>query len=191
MKVKGGHQLGETAAQFFAEGHEKQEFSYCGAGDFKNVDPSSKSQAKRYCAELSEARQQATAGKRCQYQTAADLTDMRTDTYTFDSGYLAKVELLYSAPNAESNYHGHTFDDLLAGVKQAYGTPTTESNKPTQDAYGVQYTAHHELWLSPQAAVLITDKPGREGTTTVVAFTRAEYDRTMAAVAAKSANPLE
>ena len=33
MKVKGGHQLGETAEQFFAEGREKDVLSACMTGN--------------------------------------------------------------------------------------------------------------------------------------------------------------
>lgn len=47
MKVKGGHQLGETAEQFFAEGHEKEVLSACAAGDFKRLNSSGKRLAKK------------------------------------------------------------------------------------------------------------------------------------------------
>jgi hypothetical protein len=187
MKVKGGHQLGETAEQFFAEGHEKEVLSACAAGDFKSVNRSTKRQAKKYCGELADTRQLATSGKRGEYQSGGDLSEMRKDTFTFDAGHLVKVELLYSVPSAEFNYRGHSFEEIFAGIKQAYGPPTSESTKPTQDAYGVQYLAHRELWIAPHAAILITEG----GSTTLVAFTRAEYDRTMASGAPKPANPLE
>ena len=75
---------------------------------------------------------------------------MRTDTFTFDGGHLVKVELLYSAPSAEFNYRGHAFEEILAGARQAYGPPTTETTEPTQDIYGVPYVAHRELWVAPQ-----------------------------------------
>jgi len=60
-----------------------------------------------------------------------------------------------------------------------------------QDVYGVHYLAHREFWVMPHAAILITEQPGQGGSTTLVASTRAEYDRTMAAGAPKAANPLE
>jgi cation transport regulator ChaB len=190
MKVKGGHQLGETAEQFFAEGHEKEVLSACAAGDFKFLKKSDKRQAKKYCGEVTDARQQAMSAERSEYKTGDD-SDKRADTFTFDGGRLAKVELLFSAPSAEFNYRGHTFADIFAGTKQAYGPPTTESTSPMQDVYGVPYLAHRELWVAAHAAIIITEKPGRDGSTTLVALTRAEYDRTIAAGPPKVANPLE
>ena len=191
MKVKGGHGLGETAGQFFAEGQEKEMLSACAAGGFKSLLKSDRAQAKKRCGELADARQQAMGGKRVEYQSAGDLSERRTDTFTFDGGHLVKVELLYSAPSAESNYRGHSFKELFEGVKQTYGPPTNETTKPTQDTYGVPYLAHRELWLAPMAAVLITEQPVPGGPTTLVAFTRAEFDRTVAAGEPKPANPLQ
>jgi hypothetical protein len=190
MKVKGGHQLGETAAQFFAEGYEKQMLGACATGDFKSVNKSSRRELKKYCADLDDARQQAVSGKRYDYKGDGDLTEMRTDTFTFNGGRLVKVELIYSAPNAEVNYRGQKFDNIFAGVKQAYGPTTSETTEPAKNAYGVEYVAHRELWLLPGNAILITERPGPDGSTTLEAFTRAEYDRTRAA-AGKPANPLE
>ena len=190
MKVKGGHQLGETAEQFFTEGHEKEVLTACAAGDFKSLNSSGKRLAKNYCSELADTRQLAISGKRGEYHSG-DPSEMRTDTFTFDHGHLVKVELLYSAPSAESNYSGHSFEEIFAGVKQAYGPPTSENTKPMPDFFGVQYLAHRELWVASHAVILITEQPGRAGSTTLVAFTRAEYDRTMAAGAPKPANPLE
>jgi hypothetical protein len=191
MKVKGGHQLGETAEQFFAEGYEKDVLGACAGGDFKRANKSSKRQLKKYCGELADAREQATSGKRYDYTGGGDLSEMRTDTFTFDGDHLVKVELLFSAPSAEVNYRGQSFEEIFGGVKQAYGPPTSESTEPTKSAYGVQYLAHRELWIAPHVAILITERPGPGGSTTLVAFTRAEYDHTMAAAAPKPANPLE
>jgi hypothetical protein len=114
------------------------------------------------------------------------------DTFTFDGGHLVKVELIiYSVPSAESNYHGQSFKELFEGLKQAYGAPTSETTKSIQDTYGAPYVAHRELWVAPHAAVLITEQPGPGGSTTVAAFTRAEYDRTIAIGPPKARNPLE
>jgi hypothetical protein len=189
MKVKGGHHLGETAEQFFGEGREKEMLGKCASGNLKSVDPDKRA-AKKYCDEVGALHTQAVSGKRCAYQTG-DANDMRTDTFTFDGGHLVKVELVYATPSAEYNYRGHTFEDILAGIKQAYGPPTSESTAPAQNVYGVKYIAHRELWLAPHAVVLINEQPGERGSTTLTAFTRAEYDRTMAAGAPKPANPLE
>jgi hypothetical protein len=101
------------------------------------------------------------------------------------------VQLVYAVPSAEFNNRGQAFDQIFAGVKEAYGTPTTESTTQVRDAYGVQYVAHRELWVSPDAAISITEAPGPGGSTTVIAYTRAEYDRMKAASASKAANPLE
>ena len=191
MKVKGGHQLGETAEQFFAEGQEKEALGACATGNFKGLDKSIRHQVKKDCDKLAETRQLAMGGKREDYQSGGDLSEMRTDTFTFDDDRLVKVELVYSNPSAVSNYRGHSFEDIFAGAKQAYGPPTSESTKPAHDPYGVPYLAHRELWVASHAAVLITEQPGRGGSTTLVAFTRAEYDRTTAAGDPKPANPLE
>jgi hypothetical protein len=191
MKMKGGHQLGETAEQFFAEGQEKEALGACATGDFKGLDKTIRRQVKKDCDKLAETRQLTMDGKREDYQSGGDPSEMRKDTFTFDGGHLVKVELLYSIPSAEFNYRGLSFEKIFAGVKQAYGPPTSESTTPVQDTYGVPYPAHRELWVAPHAAILITEKPGPGGSTTLVAFTRAEYDRTMAAGPPKPANPLE
>lgn len=191
MKVKGGHQLGETAEQFFAEGQEKEALSACATGRFKNLDKLIRPQVKKDCDELDGTRQRAMNNKREEYQGVGDPSEMRKDTFTFDGGHLVKVELLYASPSAEFNYRGQSFKEILAGVTEPNGPPTGESTKPTQDAYGVPYVAHRELWLTPQTAILISEQPGPGGSTNLVVFTRAEYDRSMAAGAPKSANPLE
>jgi len=190
VKVKGGHELGETSEQFFAEGREKTVLSACTAGNFKIMNKSDRAEAKRYCGEVSNARQQAMSGKRSEYKSG-EVSELRTDTFTFDGGHLVKVELLYAAPSAESNYAGQTFEQILAGAKQTFGPPTSESTKPVQDVYGASYVAHHELWVAPHAAILILEQPGPGGSTTVDAFTREEYDRTMVGDAPKPVNPLE
>src|SRR5579863_4727767 len=134
MKVKGGHQLGETAEQFFGEGREKDLLSACAAKDFKSVTEVDKRLAKQYCAELADARQKAVGGKRCVYQTAGDSTELRTDTFTFTDGHLVNVQLIYTAPSAEFNNRGQTFDQIFAGVKQAYGAATTEGTNQARNA---------------------------------------------------------
>jgi len=190
MPVKGGHFMGEAAEQFFSEGFEKQALAACASGDFRGVSKS-KRELKKYCAHLADARQQAMSGSRYDYEGGGDLTEFRTDTFTFDGGRLVKVELVYSAPNAEANYLGQSFDQLFAGVKQAYGPPTSESTQTVKNVYGVEYAAHRELWLTPQSAIVITEHPGEGGSTSLAAFTRAEYDRTVQASAPKAPNPLQ
>jgi hypothetical protein len=191
IKVKGGHELGETGEQFFAEGYEREMLSACATGDFKSVNKSSRRQLKEYCAAFADVHLQAIGGKRTEYKGSGDVSELRTDTFTFDKDRLVKAELLYSAPTAEVNYRGQSFEEIFTGVKQAYGPPVSETTKPVQDAYGVPYTAHRELWLLPHAAILITEKPGPGGSASLAAFTREEYDRTVATDAAKAANPLQ
>jgi hypothetical protein len=89
------------------------------------------------------------------------------------------------------NYRGQRFDEIFAGIKQAYGPPTNESTAPVKNTYGVESVAHRETWVLPQGAILVTEQPGEDGSTTLVALTRAEYDRTVAAGAPKAANPLQ
>jgi hypothetical protein len=191
IKVKGGHELGETAEQFFAEGYEKEMLGACATGDFKSVNKSNRRQLKEYCAAFADVHQRAVGGKRTEYKGGGDVSEQRTDTFTFDGDRLVKADFLYSTPTAEVNYRGESFEKIFTGVKQAYGAAASENTERVQDAYGVPYVAHRELWLLPHAAILIAEKPGPGGSTDLVAFTREEYDRTVAADAAKTANPLQ
>lgn len=191
IRVKGGHELGETAERFFAEGAEKEAFDACGHKDFKVFNRSDRRTLKEHCGDLVDARRQATSGKRFEYKGGGDTAELRMDTFTFDGGRLVKVELLYSAPNAEVNYRGQTFEALFAGVKQTYGPTTSETTEPTQNAYGVPYVAHRELWIKPHGVILIAEEPGDAGSTTLSAFTRAEYDRALAPGVRKFPNPLQ
>ena len=191
LQVKGGHQMGETAEQFFSEGYEKQALAACASGDFRGVNKSNKRELKKYCSHLADVQQQAASGKRFDYEGGGDLTELRTDTFTFDGGRLVKVELIYSVPSAEANYRGQSFEQIFTGIKQAYGSPTNESTQSVRNVYGVEYVAHRELWLTAQSAIVITERPGDGGSTTLAAFTRAEYDRTLAAGAVKTPNPLQ
>ena len=90
LKVKGGHELGETAEQFFAEGQEKMALSACAARDFKSVDRSNRRLAKKICSDLVDARQQAMSGKRSEYQSGGDPAEVRMDTFTFDGDHLER-----------------------------------------------------------------------------------------------------
>lgn len=190
LKLKGGHVLGETAQQFFAEGYEKDAINACKSGDFKSLALPNKRALKDYCRDLSEARQEALGGRRAQYTGGGDTSELREDTYTFESGRLIQLDLVFTAPSAESNFQGQTFERVFEGTKQAYGEPTKEILEHVQDTYGVPYVAHRELWLTAQSAILIIEKPGPGGSTTVSALTRAEYDRTLADTA-KAPNPLQ
>jgi hypothetical protein len=187
LKVKGGHQLGETSEQFFSEGQEKEALSACAATDFKKVEKIFRAKLKKDCEDLAATRQLAMDGKRTQYHAAGEPAEMREDTFTFDGGRLVKVDLLYALPTLEHNNRGFTFKQIFEGATQAYGPPTNETTKQVQDDYGVPYIAHQELWLTQSAAIQIIEKPGPRGATTLTASTREEFDRT----AGKISNPLQ
>jgi hypothetical protein len=195
MKVKGGHELGESAEQFFAEGQEKETLDACPTGNFKSINKPSKRALRQRCFQLTDARQQATSGRRIEYKGDGEPSEMRTDTFTFDQDRLVKVELIFVAPGPEANYRGQTFAQIFAGIKQAYGPPTSEHTEQVQDTYGVSYLAHRELWELPQGVILITEQVARQpdynGSTTLTAFTQAEYDRSMTSGAPRIANPLQ
>jgi len=192
LKVK-GHELAESAQQFFAEGHEKQALDACATGDFKTIDKPSRRVLKQYCSQLSDARQQAISGNRTEYKGDGDRNEMRTDTFTFDHDRLVRVQLVFAAPSPEENYRGQTFAQIFAGMKQAYGPPTSEHTEPVQDPFGVASLAHRELWELPQAVILITEQAPRwpeDGSTTLTVFTRAEYDRSTTPGIQPNPNPL-
>jgi hypothetical protein len=191
LKVRGGHRLGETVDQFFSEGREKDVLAACSPSALKDLDRSAKRKAKDICEDVKDTRTKASTGKHTELKPAADTKNQIADTYTFEGGHLVKVELIYTAPNIQNNYTGRTYEDISTTMKQSYGPPTVAKNDETQDAYGVQYETHREMWLTPQAAILVTEKPGQRATTTIVAFTRAEYDRTMDGFNPKTTNPLQ
>lgn len=193
LKVK-DHELGESAEQFFAEGHEKKALDACTTKNFKSIEKTSRRVLKQYCSQLTDARQQAISGKRTEYKGDGDPTEMRTDTFTFDQDHLVKVQLLFATPSAEENYRGQTFAQIFAGMKQAYGPPTSEHAEEVQDAFGVSHLAHHELWELPQGVIVISEQVARwpedNGSTALTAFTRAEYDHSMTSGGQRNPNPL-
>lgn len=191
LNVKGGHQLGETAEQFFSEGREKDAMTACSPNALKGLDRSTKRKAKEICEDLTDKRQEAISGKHTELKPARDAKEQREDTFTFEGGHLVKVELIYTAPNVQNNSTGRTYGEIATTMKQSYGPVTTESNEQTQDAYGVQYVTHREMWLTSHSVILLTEQPGQHATTTLVALTRAEYDRTMDGFKPKITNPLQ
>lgn len=188
LEVKGGHVLGESAEQFFSEGHEQAAATACETKDYKSLNLPNKRRLKDYCQTLDEARDEAESGKRSDYKGDGDTSELREDTYTFDGARLVKVELVFMAPSAESNYQGQPFEKILEGTRQAYGPPTSESAERVQDTYGAPYLAHRDVWLISHSAIVLTEKPGQDGKTTLDAFTRTEYDKIMAA---QTPNPLK
>jgi hypothetical protein len=195
-QVKGdGHLLGETAEQFFAEGHVGDVLRACQAGDWKsvarlfNVDHSSKINAKDICVALVAAKQQAVSGARLEYKGLGDKDARRTDTFTFDDRHLVKIDMVYEAAIADiEGFHPKSFDELFAGLQEAYGAPTKTYTEPLQNAYGVRYEAHRALWMGEDNVISIIERPGGNGWTEIIAATLAEYHR--AAKAPKTENPL-
>jgi len=192
----GGHELGETAEQFYAEGPLGNVFRACQANDWKNVrqsakdiDPSTKINAKDLCAKLLTAEQQATSGMRLEYKGTGDRETMRSDTFTFDEGRLVKIELVYSAPVADIlGFHPKSFAELFAGLKEAYGTPTKSYSEPVISTYGVKLEAHRAFWIGRDNVISIIEQPGTNARTEIIAETLAEHGR--AAQTPKTTNPL-
>lgn len=189
-----GHELGESAEQFFAEGTEKRALDACAIGDFKSIDKPSRRVLRRYCSELASARKQATSGKRAEYKSDGDPAELRSDTFTFDQDHLVKIQLLFAVPSAEENYRGQTFAQIFAGMKQAYGAPTSERTQQVPDAFGAPHLDHREVWELPQAVVIITEEmarwPDNNGSTVLTAFTQAEYDHATTSGVQQFPNPL-
>lgn len=193
----GGHLLGETAEQFYSEGYVGDVARACQAGDWKSVshlskdvDHSSKNNPKDICAKQAELKQQATSGTRLEYKGTGDKETMRADTFTFDGGHLVKIEMLYGAPIANfEGYHPKSFDELVAGLREAYGAPTKTYTESLLNTYGVRYDAHRAMWMANKDVIIIIEQPGANGWTQIVAMTLAEYNR--ADRAPKTPNPLQ
>jgi hypothetical protein len=197
-QLKGdGHELGETAEQFYSEGHAGDMLRACQAGDWKSVTQmskdagrSSKIHAKEICAKQVDARQQATSGARLEYEGSTDKYTMRTVKFTFDGGHLVKMDMVYKAPIANvQGYHPKSFAELFAGLQEAYGAPTKTSIESVFNAYGVRSEAHRAIWMGKENVILIIEQPGEDGWTEIVAATLAEHNRE--AQAPKTSNPLQ
>ena len=194
----GGHLLGETAEQFFSEALAGEMQRACEKKDWKTVkqlaENGSKTKTKDVCASEKMVRQQATGGARLEYSGSGDAETMRTDTFTFDGGHLVKIQMLYTAPVATvEGYHPKSFNELFAGLQEAYGTPSKSSSEPVFNVYGVKYEAHRAEWMGKYDVIYLTEQPGKQpgenGVTEIIAETVAEYNR--AARTPKAANPLQ
>lgn len=193
----GGHLLGETAEQFYSEGHAGDVLRACQAGDWKTVrqllkneDHLSKAKAKDLCTALVAEKQQAVSGGRFEYKGSGDAETKRADTFTLDGGHLVKVDMVYDSPTAHfEGYHPKSFADLYEGLKEAYGEPTKVYTESFLDTYGVKYEAHRAMWMGKEDVIIIIEQPGANGWTEIVAETIAEYNR--AAQAPKTTNPLK
>ena len=189
----GGHKLGETVEQFYSEEYAGNLLNACEAHNWKTVsrmykaaDPSSKLSAKEICALEVLIKKRATDGTRLEYKGGGDPETLRADTFTFDKARLVKIQMVYSASTATvEGIHPKTFADLLAGLQEAYGTPTKNSVETIQDAYGVKYDSHRAEWAGKENIITITERPGWSGSTEIVAETIGEYK------APKPVNPLQ
>ena len=193
----GGHLLGETAEQFFSEGFEGEMQQACERQDWKIVKQlsknGSKTKIKDLCASEKFAKQQAASGARLEYSGPGDAETMRTDTFTFDGGHLVKIRMLYTVPVANlEGYHPKSFNELFAGLQEAYGTPSKSYSAPMFNVYGVKYDAHRAVWMGKNDVINLIEQPGEQmgenGATQIIAETVAEYNREVRAP--KTANPL-
>ena len=196
--LKGGaHVLGETAEQFYSEGYVGELLRACQAGDWKSVnhiynspDHSSKSAAKDICAKQMLAKGRAASGERVEYQGGGDPETLRADKFLLDGGRLVKIAMVYNASVANfEGSHAKSYAELLAGLQEAYGAPTKSYTEEVVNTYGVKYDARRAGWMGKQDVISVTEQPGANGWTEIVAETIAEFNR--AARAPKSANPLQ
>lgn len=190
----GGHVLGETAEQFYSEDFAGNILSACQARNwkivsrlYKNIDASSKLNAKDICAMETLIKQRVTDGARLECKGSGDTETQRADTFTLDGGHLVKIDMVYSTSTVNvEGIHPKSFAGLLAGLQEAYGTPTKTYTESVPDAYGVKYDAHRAVWVGKENVISIIERPGTNGWTEVVAETIGEYSR-----AAKTENPLQ
>jgi hypothetical protein len=193
----GGHLLGETVEQFYAESHVAELFAACQGRDWKNVNQlynspehSSKNAAKDICAKHILGRKQANAGARVEYQGSGDQESMRADKFLLDGGHLVRIDMTYGAPAAIlEGAHPKTFAELLAGLQEAYGDPTKSYTEAMVNNYGVKSDAHRATWIGKYDVISIVEQPGTNGWTEIVAQTIAEYNRALQAP--KTTNPLQ
>ncbi len=188
-----GHLLGETAEQFFSEGFVGDMLRACQVSDWKSVSTktghTSKTKAKDYCAKEKLAKQQATSGTRLEYDGRGDEEMMRSDTFTFDSGHLVKIEMAYITPVANlAGYHPKSYGELFAGLQEAYGPPSKSYTEPILNPYGVKHEAPRAVWMGDHEIISIVEQPGEKARTVIIAETLAEYNRS--AQAPKTPNPL-
>ena len=185
------HSLGEAAEQFFSEAHEGMILSACAKKDFDKVDRSIKKTAKEYCAWLTSIRQRMVSGESGKYKGEVSPDYTKTTTYVFAAGKFVAAEILFTAPDMANNYQGKSFAEIFSGLKGTYGPPTSETIMPYQNAYGVPYERHQELWLAESYAIQVDEHPGSNGWTSVNVSTRETYDKLKAEKATKPPpNPL-
>ena len=193
----GGHVLGETAEQFFSVGPVGLLAHACEAKDWKTVkslvntvERLSKVPAKEVCFQLTRVKHEAISGAREEYEAAGDMETLRSDTFTLDHGRLVKMRLIYAIPNAEiEGLKPKPFEELFAGLREAYGEPSKTYAETVVDTFGVRRDAHRAIWFGEQDVIRVTERPGDHGQTEIIAETLAEYK--LEEQMPKNANPLQ
>lgn len=188
------HVLGESAKQFFSEGHEGDALRACASGDFKSVNQPNKKAGKEYCTKLSDSRQSLTVNGNGKYKADASGDSNKTITYIFLAGKFVAAEITFISPDPTNSYHGKSFDEIIAGLRGAYGPPASETTASLQGTYGAPYQARRELWLGDAYAIEAAEQPtqsGATGWTSVNVSTRELYDKLKANGGPKPANPLD
>lgn len=176
VKVE-NHLLGETAEQFFTEGHEGVLLNACGTKDFRKVNHSIRETAKEYCAWLSDLRQRMVGGENGIYKDELSADDTKTTTYVFAAGKFVAAEILFVAPDSANNNQGKPFAEILSGLKGTYGAPTSQTIVPYHNVYGVLFDRHQNLWLTESYVIQMDEQPGAHGWTKVNVSTRELYDK--------------
>lgn len=192
-----GHVLGETAEQFFSIGSVGEVVHACETKDWKTVkylakavEQQSKVKAKEFCDKVVAVKRRATAGARQEYRSSGDIETMRADTFTLDGGRLVKIRMIYAMPIADfEGFRPKSFDELFAGLREAYGDPSKSYSEPVVSAYGVQRDARRAVWEREQNVISVIEHLGEHGQIEIVAETLAEYKRDTQA--SKTTNPLQ
>ena len=156
----------------------------------KTADPHAKVNAKEFCDNVSTIKSGASGGTRQEYGSSGDAETMRTDTFTLDGGKLVKIRMIYAKPIADvEGFHAKSYDELFAGLREAYGEPSKSFSEPVIGPYGVKREARRAVWVGKQNVVSVIERVGEHDQTEIVAETIAEYNRD--SQAPKATNPLQ
>jgi len=144
-----GHVLGETAEQFFSVGSVGELVRACDKKDWKTVkhlaktvEQQAKVNGKEFCDKVAIIKQGATGGTRQEYGSSGEVETMRADTFTLDGGHLVKIRMIYAKPIADvEGFHPKSFDELFAGLREAYGEPSKSYSEPVISPYGAKLEA--------------------------------------------------
>jgi len=192
-----GHVLGETAEQFFSVGSVGELVRACDKKDWKTVknltktiEQQAKGKGKEFCDKVATIKQGATGGARQEYGSSGDSETMRADTFTLDRGHLVKIRMVYTKPIADvEGFHPKSFDELFAGLREAYGEPSKSYTEPVISPYGAKLEARRAVWEGKQNVISAIERLGEHGQTEIVAETLDEYKRD--SQASKPINPLQ